>query len=289
MYLGIQKVHKPNWFPEDKEKLEKVLLELWPNSKINPRKMYYYIENVKAFYPEIVHEALGIIVANQEYDRRPTINQLRKQCQLLVKKKHSDRNPQGESKEDCGWCGYQELMWVGLYIESPERCTALDITGKNVLVLPDGWAVRPDWGKELDLKLSEYMVHCPHCSHPQFLKGYRSVLNWHRRFGVFTEFRCRQNGNTERQWRTAFTLYHRMISPVKPEELTFDAISNEETKFHEYLSNLPTLGEFEERKMNVVKGEKPQKESGEWRKEEGKQESNSEKGKVLPPENEGLS
>ena len=59
-----------------------------------------------------------------------------------------------------------------------------------------------------------------------------------------------------------------MTSPVKPEELNFDAIRNEEAKFHEYLARLPTLGEFEERKMNVVEGEKPQEEPGEWRKEE---------------------
>ena len=66
MFQGIAKVHKPIWTQDDRDKLEKVLLELWPNSKINPRKMYYYVENVKAFYPEIVQEAIGHIVATQE-------------------------------------------------------------------------------------------------------------------------------------------------------------------------------------------------------------------------------
>jgi len=289
MYQGIAKVHKPNWFPEDREKLEKVLLELWPNSKINPRKMYYYIENCKAFYPEIVHEAIGRLVSKQEYDRRPTINQLRKECQLLVSTKHKERHPQGESKEDCAWCGYQTLVHVGLYIESPEKCTALDITGKNVLVLPDGWAVRPDWGKELELNLEEYMVHCPHCSHPQFLKGYRSALNWERRFGVFTEFRCSQNGNTDSQWHRAWKLYNRMTSHTRPNEETFDTMRQDEQRFHEYLASLPTLGEFEDRRMNVV-DEEPQGEYPEWRKEEeNEQQAEAAEGEILPPENEGLS
>jgi len=282
-------MHNPNWFAEDKDKLEKVLLELWPNSKINPRKMYFYLENVKAFYPEIVHEALGKIVATQEYDRRPTINQLVKTCRELVSLKYKDRNHPEQEKKDCDWCGYQTLSFVGLYIESPEKCTALDIKGKNVLVLPDGWAVRPDWGHELDLTLKEYMVHCPHCSHSQFLRGYRSALNWEKRFGPFTEFRCRQNGNTERQWRRAFTIYQRMISPVRPEEQTFDVMKKEEARFHEYLESLPTLGEFEDRRMNVVNGEQPQTDYPEWRKEGQQPPRPAAEGEVLPPEEPGLS
>lgn len=290
MYQGIAKMHNPKWFAEDKDKLEKVLLELWPNSKINPRKMYYYIDNVKAFYPEIVHEALGKIVATQEHDRRPTIKQLVTACRDLVGNKYKDRDGgDQDARKDCDWCGYQTLTHVGLYIQSPEKCTAMDITGKNVMVLPDGWAVRPDWGHELKLDLKEYMVHCPHCSHPQFLRGLRSALNWDRRFGPFTEFRCMESGNTEHQWRQAFIIYQRMVSPVRPGEFTFDSINQEEARFHEYLESLPTLGEFEDRSMNVVTGEQPQADHPEWR-EEGKQPPRpTEEGEVLPTEEQGLS
>lgn len=291
MYQGIAKVHSPNWFPEDKEKLEKVLLELWPNSKINPRKMFYYIENVKAFYPEIVHEALGKIVATQEYDRRPTINQLRKKCQELVRDKHQGKTGPSKS-EDCPWCGYQQLVHVGLYIETPEKCQALDIQGKNVLMLHDGWAVRPDWGHELKLNLEEYMVHCPHCSHPKFIQGLRSALHWDKRFGVFTEFRCRSNGNTDRQWNRAYTLYHNMISPMRPEgDKDYEGRQKEEARFHEYLAKLPNMGDFEERKMNECKEEADQPAGSrlEWREEEAEQQrSQAEEGKILPPQDQGL-
>ena len=285
-------MHSPNWFAEDKAKMEKVLLELWPNSKINPRKMYYYLENVKAFYPEIVHEALGRIVATQEYDRRPTISQLVRVCRELINMKYKDRSTGTEEKKDCDWCGYQTLTHVGLYIEAPEKCTALDIKGKNVLILPDGWAVRPDWGHELGLTLKEYMVHCPHCCRDEYLRGYRSALNWEKRFGPFTEFRGRENGNTKYQWRRAYTLYQRMISPARPvADDSFDSRQKEDARFHEYLDSLPTLGEFEDRRMNVVRGEQPQPQADyPESREEGQQPPRpAAEGEVLSPEEPGLS
>lgn len=280
MYQGIAKMHSPNWFAEDKDRLEKVLLELWPNSKINPRKMYYYIDNVKGFYPDIVHEALGKIVATQEYDRRPTINQLVKSCRELINMKHKDSHVGPEENKDCDWCGYQTSSFVGLYIESPERCTALDITGKNVLILGEGWAVRPDWGRELGLTLKEYTVYCPHCAPSQ---SYQSALNWEKRFGPFTEFRCRQNGNTDRQWQRAYTLYQRMISRFRPEteNQTHEGFKQDEAKFHAYLDSLPTLGEFTDRRMNVVRGKQPQEETIDPGPE-------TEEGTVLPSKDEGL-
>ena len=302
MFQGIAKVHRPIWTQDDRDKLEKVLLELWPNSKINPRKMYYYVDNVKGFYPEIVKEAIGRIVATQEYDRRPTINKLRTECQMLVRDIHDDGKSEG-SKKDCRWCGYNSLVFVGLYIEDPDKCLTMDITGKNVLILRDGWAVRPDWGHELELPLSEYMVHCPNCSPPCNLNGMKSARVWDQRYGDFTEFRCRANGYTEHQWQTAYTLYHHMVShtPVRPEEVTTEGLRKSAARFHEYLANLPNLGEFTERSMNIVnrRDEQPGAGTGdrdEWREEEAGEESvqpetpqlKSEEGEILHDKVEGL-
>ena len=74
--------------------------------------------------------------------------------------------------EDCDWCHRRTLVHVGIYIDTPERCTALDIKDKNVLKInAREWAVRPDWGKELDLPLKQYMVFCPHCNPSCHLRG----------------------------------------------------------------------------------------------------------------------
>jgi len=290
MYQGIAKTHSPNWFPEDKEKLEKVLMELWPNSKINPRKMYFYIENVKAFYPEVVHEAISRIVATQEYDRRPTINKLRTECQMLVRDKYGEK--QGEqTKEDCGWCGYHSLVHVGLYIESPEKCKALDIQGKNVLMAKDGWIVRPDWGHELELTLKEYMVHCPQCSPPHKLVGLRSARSWMQRYYHFTEFRCSNNGSTPKQWSVAYRRFHQMIRQQPTGELNMDQIRKADSRFHEYLDSLPDNDVFEKRKMNVIDKEEEQPREGDradWREEEMHPQAEATQGTLLHDEDEGL-
>ena len=291
MYQGIAKVHKPNWFPEDKDRLEKVLLDLWPNSKINPRKMVYYIDSVKAFYPEIVDEAIGNIVRNQEYDRRPTISQLRKECQRLVRSKYQDR--QGPKDDgDCKYCNRHPYVFVGLYIEPPEKCIALDISGKNVLQAKDGWIVRPDWGWELELNREEYMVHCPHCEPPHSLVGLRSARRWYEVYYHFTEFRCRQNGNTDNQWIVAHRLFHQMISNQPTGELSFDELRKAEARFHEYLAKLPDNSEFEERKMNVIgRNDRPENQPPPGDQQEAREEESlsTTQGEILPSQDEGLS
>jgi len=282
-------MHRPIWKDDDKDKLEKVLLELWPNSKINPRKMWAYQENLKGFYPELVNEAINRIVATQEFDRRPTISKIRKECQMLVRSKHEERNPQEQDeKKDCDWCGYWDRIWVGLYIESPERCIALDIKGKNVLILKDGWAIRPDWGKELNLTLKQYTIHCPHCSSPSVLgRGISSALRWNEKFTPFTEFRCSGNGYTDKQHEHAYTVFQRMISPrpTPAEDHDFEGTRRSEDRFHKYLESLPNLGEFRERKMNFV-GENP---TGREEETESLSETEATQGEILPTEDKGLS
>ena len=282
MYQGISKMHTPNWFPEDKERLEKVLLELWPNSKINPRKMNFYIDSVKGFYPEVVQDAISEICRTQEFDRRPTIRQLVGKCRDIVNKRYKGSHAGGSEEKHCDWCGgTKNYLWVGLYTESAEKCTAMDIQGKNVLRLsPTKWVVRPDWGRELEMGLEQFVVFCPHCSVPKERAGCGTAIEWSKRFLHFTEFNCPWNGVTKKEWNRSYTLFHRMINQMRPQPTDFDELRRTDVVFHEYLASLPKGDKFEKRKMNVVqKKEQPRDFKAVQVKPEGE---------VLPIQDEGL-
>ena len=271
----------PNWFKEDKDLLEKVLLELWPSAKATPRKMYEYVESVRGFYPGLVNNALSAICREQEFDRRPTIKQLLGKCRELVGKDYTAKT---QSEDDCRWCGYIDYVYVGLYEEPAAKCEALSITDKNVLKGKELWVVRPDWGKELDLTLKQYLVHCPRCAPPEYLTGCRSADRWSQVYLNFTTFEIPENGGTQFEWDWAARHFYDMINKFYPDPPVGEKRTGNPhvLRFTDHIMTLPELEVVDERKLNVIQeGDEPPR-------EESVDGGKAAEGEILPIEDTGL-